>query len=224
MQNDPLVEWQRLTETYGKMYDAELLELAASKDDLTEQAQQVLSDEMRKRGLSLAQTAGAQAGRSDWGRGKAFAGPEADVEGSELDADPADGPGGEARPVDYTWKTVLCECETTDQAWQLATALQKVGIENWVEGQNTSSPFGGKDVRYARVIVPADRLEEAREVAARPIPKEIVEDLETPVPEFELPVCPKCGAGDPLLEGVDPVNTWLCEACEHEWSETTEGE
>ena len=36
MQNDPLVEWQRLTETYSKMYDGELLELAADSDDLTE--------------------------------------------------------------------------------------------------------------------------------------------------------------------------------------------
>ena len=53
MQNDPLVEWQKLTETYSKMYDDELLDLAADSDDLTELAQQVLRDEMRKRGLEL---------------------------------------------------------------------------------------------------------------------------------------------------------------------------
>jgi uncharacterized protein (DUF983 family) len=40
------------------------------------------------------------------------------------------------------------------------------------------------------------------------------------VPEYELPVCPKCGAGDPVLEGVDPFNSWLCEACGNEWTES----
>src|ERR1039458_2695794 len=57
MQIDPLVEWQRLTETYSKMYDDELLQLAVDSDDLTEQAKQVLSDEMRKRGLELPRAA-----------------------------------------------------------------------------------------------------------------------------------------------------------------------
>jgi ribosomal protein L37AE/L43A len=70
-----------------------------------------------------------------------------------------------------------------------------------------------------RITVPADRLEEAREIIARPIPKEIVEQSRMTVPEFELPVCPKCGAGDPVLEEVDPVNSWLCEACGNQWTE-----
>ncbi len=59
MQTDPLAEWQRLTETYSNMYDDELLELAADSEDLTEQARQVLSDEMKKRGLDLARTGSA---------------------------------------------------------------------------------------------------------------------------------------------------------------------
>jgi hypothetical protein len=71
--------------------------------------------------------------------------------------------------------------------------------------------------------VAADQVEEAREIAAKPIPKEIVEASRTGVPEYELPVCPKCGAGDPVLEDVDPVNRWLCEACENEWEETDGG-
>ena len=59
MQTDPLMERQRLTETYGKMYDAELLELAEDSGNLTETAQQALSDEMRKRGLALPRAGGA---------------------------------------------------------------------------------------------------------------------------------------------------------------------
>ena len=46
-----------------------------------------------------------------------------------------------------------------------------------------------------RVLVPADRLDEARAIVARPIPKEIVEQSKMQLPEFDLPVCPKCGAG-----------------------------
>lgn len=51
MQESPEKEWRRLTEHYAGMYDAELLELARDYKNLTEMAQQVLRDEMKKRGL-----------------------------------------------------------------------------------------------------------------------------------------------------------------------------
>jgi hypothetical protein len=51
MQANPIEEWQRLTELYREMGDGELEALDADKADLTEVAQQVLRDEMRKRGL-----------------------------------------------------------------------------------------------------------------------------------------------------------------------------
>ncbi len=40
------------------------------------------------------------------------------------------------------------------------------------------------------------------------------------LPEFDLPVCPNCGAGDPALEDVDPVNSWICESCGKQWKES----
>jgi hypothetical protein len=58
MQNDPFVEWQRLTGLYGVMYDGELLNLAADSADLTDTARQVLHDEMKKRGLDEPSAAG----------------------------------------------------------------------------------------------------------------------------------------------------------------------
>jgi hypothetical protein len=79
------------------------------------------------------------------------------------------------------------------------------------------------DLRTPRILVAADQLEQARDIAKRPIPQEIIEQSQMKAPEFEAPVCPKCGAPDPLLESVDPVNTWLCEACEHEWTESAHG-
>jgi transposase-like protein len=77
-------------------------------------------------------------------------------------------------------------------------------------------------INYPRILVAADQLEQAREVAARPIPQSIVELSKMPPEEYEPPVCPKCGAEDPLLEGVDPVNSWLCESCDHQWTDAVE--
>jgi hypothetical protein len=52
MQADPMEQWRSLTTLYGKMGDLEIRELAANLGDLTEMAQQVLRDEMKKRGMN----------------------------------------------------------------------------------------------------------------------------------------------------------------------------
>ena len=51
MQANPLEEWQRLSELYREKNEEELRELANDFTDLTETAQQVLRDEMRKRSM-----------------------------------------------------------------------------------------------------------------------------------------------------------------------------
>ncbi|HWE87197.1 MAG TPA: hypothetical protein VG267_19780 [Terracidiphilus sp.] len=51
MFDTPDKEWRRLTEHYSGMYDEEVLDLARDYTNLTEMAQQVLRDEMKKRGL-----------------------------------------------------------------------------------------------------------------------------------------------------------------------------
>jgi ribosomal protein L37AE/L43A len=202
------------------MYDAELLELAADSGNLTETAQQALGDEMRKRGLALARTAGAARRMPDPMLERAATALGADPGAPQLVEDTPDTADEADAPHEYTWKTLLCECETAEEALQLAAALGHSGIESWIEGRRGSySPYSQLDQGPPRILVPADRLEEAREVASRPIPKEIVEQTEMEAPEFEAPVCPKCGAGDPVLDGVDPVNTWFCEACENEWTD-----
>jgi len=214
MQNDPLVEWQRLTETYSKMYDNELLGLAADSADLTEQARQVLSDEMRKRGLELPRAASRAPIDPD-----RFAAMQRDS-GADISASGA-AEKEAAFAHDYTWKTVLCECEDREEAWQICETLRLAGIECWIDGPRGSyAPYSPQlDLKTSRVLVAADLLDEAREIAERPIPKEIVEQSKMQAPEFEPPVCPKCGAADPALEGVDPVNIWHCEGCGNDWSE-----
>jgi hypothetical protein len=206
MLQDAGAERQRLTELYAQKWDGELLELAADIGDLTELAQQALRDEMRKRGLG---EAGAPAK-------------------AKIDERMAEQEDGAERPVEFTWKTLLCECETQQQAEQLGRALERGGIESWIQGPGARSRTGTMDVTYPRVMVAADQLEHAQEVAAQPIPQDILDaskENETSGPdEFELPACPACGAGDPVLTGVDPVNTWLCEACGKEWRDATDAE
>jgi hypothetical protein len=51
--NDPEQERQLLLEVYSNMSDAELQELAAEKDDLTDLAYITLQDEVKRRGLDV---------------------------------------------------------------------------------------------------------------------------------------------------------------------------
>ncbi|MGA2207603.1 MAG: hypothetical protein ABSG10_12820 [Terracidiphilus sp.] len=229
MQADPIFEWQRLTGHYREIGDDELRELAADFADLTETAQQALRSEMRSRGLGgpkAPETATTNATPSNAPSASAAAHVEP-VPGSEypviypgyfgrMPALVSDVPGGadDEGPHDYTWKTVLCDCDTDEQAQELSAALQQAGIESWVQ---QSREFGR---RYARVLVAADQLDQARAVAALPISREIVEEFQASVPDFTPPACPKCGAGDPALEGIDPVNSWRCEQCGELWSES----
>jgi hypothetical protein len=223
MQNDPLVEWQRLTENYSKMYDAELLELFSDSANLTEQARQVLGDEMRKRGLDWPRAPGVRRASDPMlervvERTAGAFGFDPDAAAVVQDALESDEEGD--APPEYTWKTQLCECDGREAAWQICEVLRRAGIESWVEGPGGSySPFSQLDQSAPRILVAADRLEEARAVTAQPIPQEIVEQSQMQTPEFELPACPQCGAGDPVLEGVDPTNSWLCESCGHEWAD-----
>jgi hypothetical protein len=139
-------------------------------------------------------------------------------------------------PHDFTWKTVLCECDTTNEAWQITEALRRAGIESWVDRRQAYSSNYARLVGVPNleligmsrphVLVAADQLDQARAIAANPIPQQIVDESKQEIPEFVEPKCPKCGSDDVVLEGVDPENTWRCEQCDAQWTESlpaTEG-
>lgn len=224
MQNDPLMDWQRLTDLYRKMYDDELLNLAADAADLTETAQQALRQEMRSRGLGEPQDASTPRKIPEPMRERRAALLGSLVDAPKLVSDTPEIEEENDGLHEFTWKTPLCECEDAETAWQIHEVLRRAGIESWTEGTEGSySPYSQLDQRSHRVLVAADRVDVAQEIIARPIPQEIVEQSKMQAPEFEPPVCPKCGAGDPVLEGVDPFNSWKCEACGTEWTESTGG-
>lgn len=217
MWNDQATEWRRLTEHYRSLSDAELHELSADLSDLTEVAQQVLRDERKTRGLSqseikpivVAPTSSIQPGVVNWE-------PPSYRDADQLvdqDAGKNDG------LHEYSWKTLLCQCETLEQAQQLAEVLRREAIDCWLDKWNDRA----MDLNGPRVLVAADQLEQARLIAARPIPQDIIDEIKAdsePRPEFESPHCPSCRAEDPTLEGVDPANQWKCEACGRQWVET----
>lgn len=219
MQTDPLVEWQRLSEVYRGMYDDELLNLAADAVDLTETARQVLDAELKKRGLGdLSNTSPARnipEPRRE--RRAALLGNQGGAPQLVLDYRARQ---DDDEPLEYTWKTPLCDCRTTEQAQQLSEVLKRAGIDSWIEEPGTAFRYKGFEMRNPRVLVAADQLEQARAVAANLAPKETVEVSKVAIPEFEMPVCPNCGSSDPALEGVEPFNSWRCEACGNQWTET----
>jgi ribosomal protein L37AE/L43A len=212
MQADPIAEWQRLTELYREMNDGELEELDADKTDLTEVAQQVLRDELRKRGLddahklSMTPNQAGGFGASRWGTGGVTAADEGTTSvGDQL--------------VEYTWKTLLCEREDPEERWQIQEVLRQAGIESWIDigGYSVTPEIGTR-----RIVVAADQLEKACEILAKPIPREIVEQAKLPVEEYMPPACPSCGTEEPILESANPVNSWRCESCGKRWTEQEE--
>jgi hypothetical protein len=212
MQADPIQEWQRLSEHYRAMSDEELIELAEDLGSLTEIAQQVLSGEMRSRGLGDADPRGGLR-RNAEGVGLQ------NSQAAELPSNPDLAGNGGNPPREYTWKTPLCECETQEEARRRSEMLRRASIESWIEAPGTNGRYGAFDLTYPRILVAADQLEQAREVAARPIPQDIIEESKAEVPEFEMPQCPKCSAVDLVLESVEPSNLWRCEACGELWKE-----
>ncbi|HUA90931.1 MAG TPA: hypothetical protein VL991_00105 [Terracidiphilus sp.] len=209
MRNDPVAEWQRLTQHYRTLTDDQLEELAVDFGDLTETAQQILRGEMLTRGLRDPQSPPEL-------RTRAELPPAWEQEGS---AGPEQDDAGDAPPHEYTWKTLLCECDTREEAWQLSEVLRRAGIESWIEGPSMYLPHPDLDFATPRVLVAADQLDEAQLIISRPIPQDVIDASRLTLPEFELPHCPGCGAPDPVLEDADPVNAWRCALCGRQWSD-----
>jgi ribosomal protein L37AE/L43A len=208
MREDPIEVWRRLTGLYGEKSDDELRELAADFVDLTEVAQRVLRDELQKRGMDEPRAA-CEAPKDLEGR----TAPRWDS-GAKLSRT-SDASQTSDLPREYTWKTLLCECDEPEQAWQISEVLRQAGIESWIEGPRSSFYL---ELSNPRVLVAADRLDEAPEIAARPIPQEIIDQSKMELPDFEPPACPSCGDGERVLEGVNPSNTWRCDTCGKQWT------
>jgi len=233
MKADPIYEWQRLAEHYRQMGDDELRELALDFANLTETAQQALRSEMHSRGLGdpqAADNAPKSSTFSNSAQPNSVFTPQpspstlADASSANADEDAASQRSIRRLP--------LYQCDDWKQAWQICEMLRREDIESWIQDARPdvedslvySPEMGPPPVVISqhpfRVLVAADRLADAREVAAQPIPRDIATASEIDAPEFTAPKCPACGAEDPVLEAVDPENSWRCEQCGKEWTDS----
>jgi hypothetical protein len=211
-------EWRRLTALYSEMGDIEIRELAAQVNDLTDTAQQILRNELKKRAISEKSLTSQSTSREAVDNDPAEVHWDFREDSNQAAADDA-----AIRSVEYTWKTGLCRCDSIDEAAQRGEMLRRAGIESWVQrpGSRFVVPWLELGVGDLQINVAADQLEEARAVVAKPIPQDIIDELkeDASAPAFELPSCPKCKAEDPTLESVEPSNNWLCESCGYTWSD-----
>jgi hypothetical protein len=215
MPTNPIEEWQRLSALYREMGDVEIGELADGIDDLTEVAQQALRDELKKRGLFEAPAVQDLPGVVNQAAAVHY-----EPSSYRYEFPDSGGKGETDSPREYTWKTELCECETTEEALPIALVLKQAGIDSWIDRPRARWSLSGP-----RILVAADQLDRAREIIARPIPDDIVRqsrEMEE-ASAFESPVCPKCGAADPTLESADPSNSWHCESCGNDWTDPIDG-
>ena len=217
---DPVKEWQRLSRVYSEKSDAELSELSYEFGDLTDIAQQVLRDELKRRSLPEPEAVTSQ---SQPGSRRSPAAAPGKWDDKYVDAitDPIlpggeEEEGGENSPANYSWKVVLCECSEREEAADVMAALEQAGIKSWYDGPQGSQSWQSYG---PRVLVAADELERAQLVMQNPISQEIRDQNRTRVPDFETPHCSKCGAADPVLESAEPANVWRCEECGAQWTD-----
>ena len=190
---DPVEEWQRLSALYSEMGDGELLELKDALSDLTDGAQTILRDELKKRQL--------------W-----------DV-ASPMKAQPGE-PGRKTERASHEdlllGGVTVREYDTLNEAKLASYVLQLAGIQA-VEMEGHAS----FDLRLPSVRVRPDDAERANAILAQPIPPQIRAEHEAALnmPDFEAPVCPRCNTDEVLLEAFEPNNQWVCDHCGHRWED-----
>jgi hypothetical protein len=191
--SDPVEQWRRLNTLYAEMGDLELLELRATFGDLTEVAQGVLRNEMKKRKL--------------WDLPPA-AEPSLEVRGGDPESD-------DDFFADLRLGGVIVEeYDTVNEAKLASYVLELAGVRAVVVDGS-----GQFDLRSPFVRVAPEDAEKAAAILAQPISEGVRADWQATqdLPDFEIPACPHCSCREVLLEAFEPSNQWLCEECGHRW-------
>jgi hypothetical protein len=198
MGTDPVKEWQRLSQLYAEKSDHELTELSASFHDLTEIAQQVLQDELKRRGLNAPDETTPP---------PLIENQDAIQDNSEIEEMPL------SEVEEVPW--ILHESGDAQILGELQEVLNQAGIPSRIVNPQENI-YRSKFLQLQVAERDALRSEQilAQPGELKPSPPKIDEE------DFEAPACPQCGASDPLLESVEPFNTWFCENCGARWTES----
>lgn len=202
---DPIAEWRNLSERYRQMTDEELLDLADESSELTDAAQQALSQEMSHRGLKIAPK-------------KPTAPP---IPEPEYDSAYAE----DRELIDY------CTVWSLPDALQVQRLLDAAGIPFFMGAEKatgvdavTSDFTKGVSVQIMRIGVPWARQAMQHYAPENDPDAKQVEELD------ELPVrCPKChstevifgslGSEEEITEGTTSKLDWTCDSCGHRWED-----
>jgi hypothetical protein len=204
---DPAGEWRELSERYRGMSDEELVVLARQSPELTDVAQQALTQEISYRKLKLP--------------------PEETPPPPDHEPDP-ESPYAEDRQL-----VELCTVWSLRDALQLQTLLDRAGIPFFMGpekatgvDQVTSDFLKGVSVQIMRIGLPWTRQAMLNyEPADEPGPKQDQELEELPV------LCPRCGSTEVVLGRLvtesptakdssrHPQFEWTCDSCGHQWED-----
>jgi len=202
-------EWRRLSELYGRMSDGELVGLARTKSELTEVAQEALTNEMSIRRLKvLPETALAP----------------------PIPKRPLDPAYDEDRQL-ITISTVW----SVDDARRLQRLLDEAGIPFYM-GEEMATGVDGVTSKFANgvpVCIMNIGLPWARQVLKEYFPKDEPDSERREQEEAakEHPVrCPSCHSTEVVFDDLvgEPPTTeqgspqqfeWTCDACGHHWKD-----
>jgi hypothetical protein len=197
----PFQQWERLAEHYRALDDEHLLALHSKLDDFNDEAQHAIRKELQHRNLDPL--------------------PIPPLPKSKPTLESETEPSG-ALLADNRWQVlylagvVACDCLTEEQLTLCSELLDEAHLDFVVR-----RPREFDALRYPQLLVSPEDLSRAKEVLKGPITEELRRqaELSMAVEDFPTILCPNCSAPDPLLESVDPTNQWLCESCEHRWSD-----
>jgi len=184
------------------MPDDDLLELNNQFDGLTDDAQNLLRNELSRRKLPTSPAVLSA---------MAEAPSEYDVEVTDVEAD-------SYFPSELLQMAgvALCECDTTVEANFVRFILGEERIDSVIRDY-----AGRSDLRLPQVLVAPDDLEKAKQILNRANITELRPQFEAEFAvaslDFAPPKCPSCSSEELLLETVDPTNTWVCEDCGTTW-------
>jgi len=204
---DPAGEWLELSERYRGMSDEELVVLARQSPELTDVAQQALTQEISYRKLQVT--------------------PEETPIPPDLEPDP-ESPYAEDRQL-----VELCTVWSLRDALQVQTLLDRAGIPFFMGlekatgvDQVTSDFLKGVSVQIMRIGLPWARQALLNYEPADDPGRKPDEELE------QLPVrCPKCGSTEVVLgrlatesssakdSSLHPQFEWICDSCGHQWED-----
>lgn len=198
-------ERRRLQELYASLSDGELEKLASEEDSLTDEAWEVLEDELDHRGIA-----------------------------DRLENQPPRDPALNDPPLDFQELATIREFRDLPAALLAQGLLQSAGIQCSLADANIvrldwfySNVVGGIKLR----VRPTD-MQAALELLNQPIPAGFnVEGVGI----YEQPKCPQCGSLDIAFEELNkpvaytsayfhlplPIHDegWNCHSCGHEWME-----